>query len=172
MTKNLSMMQVVAAEEKRKAESLERMTLRPRPTFEVPTVPLRVAELSDVDLMKLFVALTRWTDYFATLLAQAEVEERSANYILDKAKALGLMKAMSSGGRDERVTVAKAEVASDPEIVQYETVAENAYAKRKFTLVHFEAAERDAALVSRELTRRVGKKESNERRADRWGGGA
>lgn len=175
--KNLAMEQVAEAEEKRKAALIERLVLPPRPRFrgddgEVqdgpPRVPLRLAELSDDDLMRLMAALTRWTDYFAGLLAITDVEERSASLLLEKAKALSLLKKWAGSGRDDRVTIAKAEVASDPEILEWERAYEDAHAKRKFTAVHFEAAERDAAVVSRELTRRVGRKESNERRVDRW----
>lgn len=118
--------------------------------------------------MQLFVGLTRWTDYFGGLLAICDVEERSANLILEKAKALALLKAGGARGRDDRVTYAKAEVAVDPEVTEHEAAYESAHAKRRFAAVHFEASERDASLVSRELTRRIGRSEVHERRTARW----
>jgi hypothetical protein len=173
--KNLALTQVVEAEEARKAQLLSEMHLPPKPLYSVdgevvdgpPKVPLRLSELSDDELMRLMAALTRWTDYFAGLVAIADVEERSANLIYEKAKALALLRAWS-GGKDDRTTIAKAEVSADPTILEYEAAYENAHARKRFTAVHFEAAERDAAVVSRELTRRVGKKESHERRVERW----
>jgi hypothetical protein len=118
--------------------------------------------------MRLFTALTRWTDYFGGFLAICDVEERSASLILEKAKALALLRAGGGGGRDDKVTYAKAQVAVDPEVTQYEADYETAHAKRRFAAVHFEASERDSALVSRELTRRIGRQEVNERRTARW----
>lgn len=118
--------------------------------------------------MQLFVSLTRWSDYFGGLVAIADVEERSASLIMEKAKALALLKAGGGGGRDDRVTYAKAAVAADEGVSKYEAEYESAHARRRFAAVHFEAAERDTAVVSRELTRRTGRQEVHERRTHRW----
>lgn len=175
--KNIALAQVIAAEEKRKAQLIEQIGLPSKPRFtnedgEVatvpPKVPLTLSELSDDDLMKLFVGLTRWTDYFGGLLAIEDVEERSANLIMEKAKALALLKAGGGGGRDDKVTYAKAAVAVDEEVTKFEAEYETAHARRRFAAVHFDASERDAALVSRELTRRIGRQETNDRRVARW----
>lgn len=176
MTKNVALAQVIKAEEKRKADLIESIGLPPKPRFRddggtlldrPPTVPLRLSELSDDDLMQLFVSLTRWSDYFGGLVAIADVEERSASLIMEKAKALALLKA-GGGGRDDRVTYAKAAVAADEEVSRYEAEYESAHARRRFAAVHFEATERDTAVVSRELTRRTGRQEVHERRTHRW----
>lgn len=118
--------------------------------------------------MRLFVSLTRWTDYFGGLLAIQDVEERSASLIMEKAKALALLRAGGGGGRDDKVTYAKAEASLDADVAKYEAEYETAHAKRRFAAVHFEASERDSAVVSRELTRRIGRQETNDRRVARW----
>jgi hypothetical protein len=120
--------------------------------------------------MALFVGLTRWTDYVGSEFAIAEVEEHSAEVVLEKAKALGLL-ANWAGGKEDRTTIAKAEAANSPAVVEWQSEYDVLYAKRKMLGMLYAKAERDAALVSRELTRRVGKRENNDRRADRWGGG-
>lgn len=120
--------------------------------------------------MRLFVGLTRWTDHLAVEVGLAEVEERSLERIVARAEAMVLLKNWS-GGKDDRVTVAKAERSLDETVVEWQDKLDVAYARRKLMQVMFQAAERDAALCSRELTRRTGRHEPNSRRADRWGGG-
>lgn len=127
-----------------------------------------MSELSDDELMRLFVALTRWTDFYAGQLAMAEVEMTYSDQVLEQVKATVLLRKWASATKDDRVTIAKAEVLTDPDVDECQGVYDTAYARKKMLAVYFENAERDAAVVSRELTRRVGRKESNERRADRW----
>ena len=119
-------------------------------------------------MMRLFVGLTRWTDHYAGQLAIAEVEERETETVLEKAKALVLLGKWAHAGKDDRITIAKAEVATDPDVEEWQAKHDEAYARRKMLGVLFQAAERDAAAVSRELTRRTGRMESNDRRSSRW----
>lgn len=117
--------------------------------------------------MGLFVALTRWTDYLAAAVAEAEIEERAAEAVLNKAQALVLLRDWG-GGRDERVTLAKAQRDIDPEVERRQEAYDAAHAKRKMIAVLYSSTERDAAVVSRELTRRVGRREDHDRRVHRW----
>lgn len=143
------------------------MSLPARPGYEIPRLPLKITELNDDKLMGLFVALTRWTDYLAGAVAEAEIDERSAEAILTKAQALVLLRDWG-GGRDERVTMAKAQRDIDPEVEKRQALYDTAHAKRKMMAVLFTSTERDSAAVSRELTRRVGRREDHDRRASRW----
>lgn len=143
------------------------MSLPARPGFEIPRLPLKITDLTDDKLMGLFVALTRWTDYLAGAVAEAEIEERAAEAVLNKAQALVLLRDWG-GGRDERVTLAKAQRDIDPEVEKRQELYDTAHAKRKMVTVLFSSTERDAAVVSRELTRRVGRREDHERRERRW----
>jgi hypothetical protein len=117
--------------------------------------------------MGLFVALTRWTDHLGVAVAMAEVEERCAEAILQKAQALVLLRDWG-GGRDERVTMAKAQRDVDPEVEERQDIFDTAHAYRKMLSTLFTSTERDASVVSRELTRRVGRREDNDRRVARW----
>jgi len=116
--------------------------------------------------MQLFVALTRWTDYIAGLLACAEIDERAHEAVVAKAEAVVILR--GTGEKDDKVTRARAERETDPTVLKWRAKLDEAYIYRKAMQVMFTSAERDAAVVSRELTRRVGKRENNERRADRW----
>lgn len=167
MTKNLS---VELAEEgaRAKAELLKKqLVLPPKPRYELPKLPLSLAEITDDELMKLFVALTRWTDYLAGALAEAEVDERSVESVLQRAEATVLLRSWT-GDKDDRITISKAQRDLDPDVVEWRQKLDVAHAVKKLTAVLFTSAERDAAVASRELTRRVGRRDSNERRADRW----
>jgi hypothetical protein len=66
------------------------------------------------------------------------------------------------------VTLAKAERDLDPDVRDWRLKLDVAHNVKKLTAVLFTSTERDAALVSRELSRRIGRKETNERRVDRW----
>lgn len=117
--------------------------------------------------MGLFVALTRWTDHLSVAVAEAEIEERAAEAVLSKAQALVLI-GNWQGGRDERVTMAKAQRDIDPEVELRQELFDVAWRKRKMLQTLYTSTERDAAVVSRELTRRVGRREDHERRVHRW----
>jgi hypothetical protein len=97
----------------------------------------------------------------------AEVEERCAEAILSKAQSLVLLRDWG-GSRDDRITVAKAQRDIDPEVEERQDAFDVAHAQRKMLAVLFTSTERDAAVVSRELTRRVGRREDSDRRVSRW----
>jgi len=117
--------------------------------------------------MGLFVALTRWTDHLGVSVAMAEVEERCAEAVLSKAQSLVLLRDWG-GTRDDRITVAKAQRDIDPEVEERQDIYHTAVAYRKMIATLYASTERDAAVVSRELTRRVGRREDHDRRASRW----
>lgn len=167
MTTNLAV-ELAAEAEAAKAElAKQQLVLPPKPKYELPKIPLTIADVTDDQLMALMVALTRWTDYLAGSLAEAEVDERSVESVLQRAEATVLLRSWT-GDKDDRITIAKAERDLDPDVREWRQKLDVAHAVKKLTAVMFTSAERDAALVSRELTRRVGRRETNERRVDRW----
>jgi hypothetical protein len=167
MTKNLALEMAEKATAARLAVERAGLSLPARPGFEIPRLPLKITDLNDDRLMGLFVALTRWTDHLAGAVAEAEIEERAAEAILNKAQALVLLRDWG-GGRDDKVTLAKAQRDVDPEVEKRQELYDTAHAKRKMIAVLFSSTERDAAVVSRELTRRVGRREDHDRRVSRW----
>jgi hypothetical protein len=126
--------------------------------------------------MDQLVLLTRWADYSGGQLAVADVDEAFAKSYVDQLKAQGLVESWQSGedtdepkGKRPGVTVARAGKTLDP---IYQTAVQeqlNAYARRKLLSARHEAFERDAAVVSRELTRRL-ERSPSERRTARHGG--
>lgn len=115
------------------------------------------------------MAFTRWADYSGGQLAVADVDERFADAYIDKLKAMGLVETYDAEPKKGGVTRARAAKTLDP--VYDEAVQEklNAYARRKLLAARHEAFERDAAVVSRELTRRV-ERDPSVRRTARHGG--
>lgn len=119
-------------------------------------MPDDLTELRDPALMELFGRLTEWVNYLAGVLGVAEVDEREAQRSLDGAEAVALLRLKPTGKNGDTLTIARLERDQDPEVIERGEVAEQAHAYRKLLGVLYGNAERDLALVSRELTRRVG----------------
>lgn len=107
--------------------------------------------------------LTRWADYSGGQLALAEVDETYAEALLDKLKAMGMVRA-----GDEKVTKARAEMQLEDDYQAAVQSKLEAYARRKLLQARHGAFERDAAVVSRELSRRI-ERDPSARRTARYG---
>jgi len=131
------------------------LDLWPKPDYEFPSLPHDVTELGDEDLMSLYTKLTAYSDYIAGQVACAQVDERDAEKqlsMLENKKMLA-----SDGKLENKVTFARAQVAIDPEVAELKELIEEHHAYRKLIEVLHQNIERDAALISRELTRRTAK---------------
>lgn len=117
--------------------------------------------------MDLFVKLNHWGNYLAGQLAEAEIDERTAEHLLEVAEASALVLAWSGRTKEDTITLAKAQRESDPKVQSARDDLQVVYARRKLLGVMFSSAEKDAAVVSRELTRRVGRND-RESRESRW----
>lgn len=104
--------------------------------------------------MQLLIKMTRYQDHLAGLLAETEIDESSANTLLELSKAKHLAKTWT-GASSDRVAVQKAEALMDPAVQECSDSYENARARRKLYSVLVESTARDAAVVSREITRRT-----------------
>lgn len=151
-------MGLASLEQKRKLER-QRIALPSQPRGDVPGLPDDPTELTDSELMSLFVRLTKWAEYLGAQLALAEVDERFADAALEKTRVLSGIDMRTNAGR---------EAAKDESYWEaYELVVErNAYRKVLGTL--FANAERNSALLSRELSRRTARSD-RESRSDRFG---
>jgi hypothetical protein len=134
------------------------------PDFGVPRLEPNIDELGDKELMELFVKLTRWADYFQNQLAIEEVVERSADAEVRRLEGLYMISHKPERA-SEAVTWARAQMETDVEIRTAREALRVCYARRKLKGMLFEQAERDASVVSRELTRRTDTSNIN-RRAD------
>lgn len=145
--------------------SSQGIVLPDSPGDDIPALPRDITGLDDEGLMDLFVAYTAWNDYAAVQVACARADERAAQRSLDMAEAAAT--ALNwTGGRDDRVAIAKAKVASDPAVLRSREVLDERHAYRSLVEAIAGNVERDAALVSRELTRRTAG--SAPRRSSRW----
>jgi len=135
------------------------------PRYDVPEIPDDVTIISDERLMQIFFRFVAWQNYAATEFAAAEVEEERADRNVKFLEAQHMVLNWQSA-RD-KVTVARSQMALDPEIEKAKQDQMNAYALRKMRQVVYENCVASAAAVSRELTRRLGR-EAVERRVARW----
>lgn len=146
--------------------------LVPRPGDESPELPEDPTSLDDAALMTLFTKFVAWADYSATHLALAEVDESAVKALLDAKKDMLLIRHMPSSEalrkREDTMTRVRAEVDTDGDVIDLEQQRLNAYALRKLMTAMYERYDRDAALLSRELTRRTGGQDPKTRRASRW----
>lgn len=116
--------------------------------------------------MALFVQLTRWTDYLGHETAIEEIRERYADAEVKKLEGL-YMTANKPERVSEAVTWVRAQMELDPDVAKARDILRVVYARRKLKAMLYESAERDAAVVSRELTRRTDTRSPGYRRADR-----
>jgi type IV secretory pathway protease TraF len=131
-----------------------------KPSEEQVRLPSDITSINSEEIGELFTKLTAWTDYIASQLVHAQLDERAAQKLLEYQENILLVKRLGAGVRGERVTTVKAEIAIDPEVVSLSNQYEEKYAYRKLVEMLLNNHERDLSLVSREITRR-----SNDSRA-------
>ena len=142
------------------------MPLGDRPSNAVPSLPVDLADIDDGLLMELFSKYVSWQNYIAVRVAEAEIAEAEAQTKLNVDQATALVKSWT-GTKEDRVAVARAERELHPEVQEQQARYNTARAHRKMLSVLAENMERAAMVVSRELTRRVGR-EQVERRHRGW----
>ena len=137
----------------RKLRDRTGLYLPDKPMGEIPALPHDITILTDEDLMVLFTDFTAWADYAASQLAVAAAEEREFIRLHELKKAKEI--ASSSGGKGS-VTAARAAAETDAASDGFR--ASEKYSYRKIIESISSNLERDAALLSRELSRRLGDK--------------
>lgn len=123
-----------------------------KPLGDIPTLPSDLTEVDDEELMILYTHLTAWSDFISTQVSIAQIDERESNTNLDREENRLMI---LSGDKGDRVTYARAQVAADPKIVALKEKTDECHAYRKLIESLAANVERNAALVSRELTRRT-----------------
>lgn len=129
-------------------------TLASKPSYEIPSLPRDITELDDEALMDLFVQFTQWTDHLSGVHAMSVIDERELEKELSKAEANAMVTAFTGKGA-KQVAVLKAHIANSPEVHGISEELDTKYAYRKLVETMMLNAERDAQVVSRELTRRT-----------------
>lgn len=126
----------------------------PKPKYDQAVLPPDITELSSEQLAEMFTILTGWADYMASQLVQAQLAERNAQLKLDRATNRLMIEKMGAATKADKVTLIKAQIASDPDVLDLEDTYEEKYAYRKLLEMMLNNQERDITLVSREITRR------------------
>jgi hypothetical protein len=103
--------------------------------------------------MEIFAAYIAWANFIDVRRVEAEIEEAT---IETEIKVLTAM-FMTSGDPGAKVTVLRAEKDLDPEVLAAQSRYDVIHARVKMLTVLSNNMERGAALLSRELTRRVGR---------------
>jgi hypothetical protein len=127
----------------------------PRPSYELVTLPPDITDLSSEQLAEMFTVLTGWADYTASQLAQAQIAERAAQRALDFKVNKLMVEKMGSATKGDKVTLIRAQIAIDDDVVRLEDALEEKHAYRKMVEMMLSNQERDITLVSREITRRT-----------------
>ena len=125
-----------------------------KPEDEQVKLPRDITAVSSEDLGELFTRLTSWTDYIASQLTVAQLEERAVLKKMEFLENTLLVRRMGAQVKGERVTTVKAEIAVDQDVVDLSNDYEEKYAYRKLVEMLLNNHERDLSLVSREITRR------------------
>lgn len=126
-----------------------------QPHYERMNIPEDVTVLGSDELAELFTKLTGWADFFASKLVEAQLDERARQLALDRFSSRLLLNRMGLATKADKVTLIKAEVSLDPQVVKLEDEVEVAYSYRKTYEMILSNHERDLTLVSREITRRT-----------------
>jgi hypothetical protein len=140
--------------------------LFPKPEYVLPDLPRDISTISDGDLMQTFTDFVGWQNYAAAMLVTCEVAEHEADNRVRFIESQKMLQSWTTSSKDS-VTKVKGEVSQDPEVEKARNDALRAYAERKYTKMIYENCERSAQLLSRELSRRIGR-DGTERRQQRW----
>lgn len=162
LTQQISEKRLAAKEALRKKD----LHLPLRPRYDVPRLPLGLTDLPDDELMKLLVKFTRYQNYVAGQLVEAEIDESSIESLLDLAKANRLVNSWSKS--TDSVNVAKAEALTDREVVRLSDRLQQCKANRRVLSVLAESLSREGSAASRELSRRIGREPSERRSGHRF----
>ena len=126
-----------------------------KPGDEIPKLPPHLDELSDADLMSLYSQMVSWVNYAKAEVVQAEVIEENTLSALRQTEAVALISQWDDTNKGDTVTMAKARRDVDPEVVDCGDKHREARAYRKMVDTVFDHCERNAMVLSRELSRRI-----------------
>ena len=127
----------------------------PKPSYDLIILPPDITLLSSEQLAEMFTILSGWADDTASQLAQAQIAERAAQRALDLKVNRLMVEKMGSATKGDKVTLIRAQIAIDDDVVELEDALEEKYAYRKMVEMMLSNQERDITLVSREITRRT-----------------
>ena len=117
-------------------------------------------QLGDADVMNKYAEFVAWANYAKSVLVQAEIEEEQAEHDLKLVEAHSLIEEWSvTTAKKDTVTAAKARRDLSENVVGARQRLLNARAYRKLIDSVYDRCEKSGAVLSRELSRRIGLKE-------------
>ncbi len=134
---------------------------------QVPGLPVDLTSVDDRDLMELMSKLTTWLEYMGVRLVKGEIDERELELAINAHNSQLLVNAWGGTSKD-RVRIVRAEADLDAGLLKLKEDHLKAQAYRKVLQTLYDATDRKIAIVSRELTRRLGHI-PYEARVKRWG---
>jgi hypothetical protein len=130
-----------------------------RPSDEAPDLPAGLSDLPDTDLMELYTEFINWTGYAGYLAAEADIAERKTQRVLQRVSDRYTIVHKSQ----KTVAAIKALVQQEEEYQEAEDLVDEAYAYGKLIgslYIHYEKC---GNTVSRELSRRLSRNDSERR---------
>lgn len=126
----------------------------PKPAYDQAVLPPDITELSSEQLAEMFTILTGWADYMSSQLVQAQLAERDSLRKAELAESRALVRLTTAAPKGTTVSLIKAQIDVDPDILDLRDKYEEKYAYRKILEMMLNNQERDITLVSREISRR------------------
>ena len=111
--------------------------------------------LSDGELMSQYSTMVSWVNYAKSELVQAEIIEENALSALKHTEAMALLEQWEADSKGDTVTMAKARRDVDPTVREHHARHHEARSYRKLVDTVFDRGERNAMVLSRELSRRI-----------------
>jgi hypothetical protein len=129
-----------------------------------PVLPTDLSDLDDAALMEEFSLFIAWADYASAQVGLAVIAERASELELEWQISLHLTDASTK----KTVTQIKGEALQNPDVYAARKKVEEAYAYRRVVSDLSDRYERDAAVLSRELTRRTNESSAKNSRREKW----
>jgi hypothetical protein len=102
----------------------------PKPAYDQAVLPPDITELSSEQLAEMFTILTGWADYMASQLVQAQLAERDCLRKAELAESKALVRLTTGAPKGTTVTLIKAQIDTDPDILDLRDKYEEKYAYR------------------------------------------
>lgn len=129
-----------------------------------PALPHNLEDMDDTALMEEFSLFTAWADYASAQVGLAVIKEREAELELEWQISLHY----SDASPKKAVTLTKAEALQNTDVYEARKEYEEAYAYRRVVSDLADRYERDANVLSRELTRRTSEGSVKAARREKW----
>lgn len=146
----------------------EKFSLPSRPGQSAPEIPFNLDDLSDEELMETYAKFMAWVSYSKAEMVKAEIDEDKESNLCRVLEARVLIEQWGADAKGDRVTIAKARRDVDARVIMQQEKYQNSRAYRKLVETMYESCERGAQLLSRELSRRIGM-HNKDQRTSRFG---